>query len=94
LNDKNLAALHMNLPCSFISAAVARQGDQIWANFAHCAIVYFGQFFFFYSGLGPNFWATFFRGKNYLYVVANNGLGYILGTNSSGHPVARTCERT
>jgi hypothetical protein len=38
----------------------------------------------------PNFWATYFRGKNNVSILTKIGLGYILGdflhTYSFGHP--------
>jgi hypothetical protein len=51
--------------------------------------VYFGYFFQIKEIAYIDYWATYFHGKSYVFVLAKNGLGYILGdffTNASGHP--------
>jgi hypothetical protein len=51
-------------------------------------IVYFGQFFENYRS-SPHFCTTFSQSIDYVLILTNNALGYILGDffiNPSGHP--------
>jgi hypothetical protein len=64
------------------------QGDQIGLIFAQWAIVYFRQFWENYINY-PHFWYNFFLSICRKLILAEKGLGDILGdflTNSSGHP--------
>jgi hypothetical protein len=56
------------------------QGDQVGRMFAHCAIVFFGQFFYYIGTEGVHIFALLFcTGKSSVLIIDKNGLGNTLG---------------